>query len=583
MKSNLPALDRNPARPNAGLGFEGRILRLVKSVPERRAIESGQVDAVMDAATGNAILLPEAQRSLIEGKSRFRSLVALCSDWYWQTDEHYRFAMGESSGGERSGFDLARIIGKTLWELPFDNMSEADWQTHRTQLQWRASFHDLELRYLDRAGAVRWVSLNGEPIFDEQEQFKGYLGTARDITEREHAQAARQESNRFARAAFDALSAQICVLDPAGTVVLANKACHAFAAAAEGLAANVPEGANYLAVCDKARGNERRDGVAIAAAIRQVIAGNSSLFRHEYVCDSPAGRCWFNLTVTAFFGDGAGRVVVSRENVTEHKRVERIPGDGAARGVVSRKNVAGRNRHERLRGLEHKDAKGDPIANRLLAALPGKEYRRLLTDLEPVTLTSGEVLFEPGDPIRHVYFPNDCLVSLVVADTGHEALEIGLVGREGMVGIPLALGMDVASARALVQRTGMAMRMEAARFQKEFQHGGLLQLELYRYTHTMLAQARQTAACNRFHLVEARLARWLLTMRDRTRSEQFHITQELLGSMLGVLRGAVTNAAGALQQRKLISYRRGNISILDWKGLEAAACRCYQIIRNIHS
>jgi CRP-like cAMP-binding protein len=170
---------------------------------------------------------------------------------------------------------------------------------------------------------------------------------------------------------------------------------------------------------------------------------------------------------------------------------------------------------------------------------------------------------------------------LLTTVEGHHALEVGLVGREGMVGISLAMGTDVASVRALVQGTGTAMRMESARFHKEFQQCRPLQRELYRYTHAMLAQARQTAACNRFHPVEARLARWLLMTRDRMRSDQFRLTQQLLGNMLGVLRGAVTKAAGALQQRKLIRYSRGNISILDGQGLEAASCRCYQIIKNL--
>ena len=250
--------------------------------------------------------------------------------------------------------------------------------------------------------------------------------------------------------------------------------------------------------------------------------------------------------------------------------------------MASRKNVAEHKRQDRLLGLEHKVAKGDPIANSLLAALPRKDYQRLLPRLEPVTLTYGEVLYERGDPIRHVYFPNDCLVSLMTTADAHEVLEVGLVGREGMVGIPVALGVDVASICALVQGTGIAMRMESARFLKEFQQCEPLRRELYRYTHAMLAQARQNAACNRFHPVEARLARWLLMARDRMRTDQFRLTQVLLGSMLGVLRGAVTKAAGALQQRKLIRYRRGNISILDRQGLEAAACGCYEIIRNIH-
>jgi CRP-like cAMP-binding protein len=217
-------------------------------------------------------------------------------------------------------------------------------------------------------------------------------------------------------------------------------------------------------------------------------------------------------------------------------------------------------------------------ANSLLAALPRRDALRLLAALELVELTFGEVLYEPGDVIRHVYFPNDSLVSLLTLVDGHLALEVGLVGREGMVGIPLALGVDVSSVRALVQGSGTAMRMKSGRFRQEFSRCAPLQRALHRYTYVLMAQVTQTAACNRFHVVEARLARWLLMTRDRVRSEQFHLTQEFLSHMLGVRRVGVTEAAGALQRRKLISYSRGNIRILDQRGLEAASCRCYEIV-----
>jgi PAS domain S-box-containing protein len=585
MKSNLRAIDGNPPRPNAGPGFPARILRLVKKRgPERRAIEAGQIDAVMDPATGSALLLPEAQAALHEDQARVRSLLALSADWCWEQDEFYRFVSNSgATAGNSAPYDEG-IIGKLLWELPFDNMQQADWDTHRRLLEWRAPFRDLELRSTDRAGEVRWVGISGEPTFDEQDQFKGYRGTMRDITLRKQLEALAQKSIRFSRFAcdtLDALAFEVCVLDSAGTVIMANQPSGAFATGNGSIGASVPEGANYLEVCDKARGNERVDGVAIAAGIRQVIACDSPLFRHEYVCRSPAGRRWLNLTVTAFPGDGAARVVVSRENITERKRVERVPRDGAAFAVASRKSVTERRRQERLLGLEHKVAKGDPIANSVLAALPRKDYQGLLAGLEPVTLTYGEVLCEPGEAIRHVYFPNDCLVSLLTTVEGRQALEVGLVGREGMVGISLALGMDVASVRALVQETGTAMRMSAARFRKEFRKSLPLQGELYRYAHEKLAEARQTAACNRFHAVDARVARWLLVTRDRVGSDQFLLTQEFLADMLGVRRGGVSMAAGALQRRKLISYSRGKIRILDRKGLEAAACGCYESIDSL--
>lgn len=216
--------------------------------------------------------------------------------------------------------------------------------------------------------------------------------------------------------------------------------------------------------------------------------------------------------------------------------------------------------------------------NSLLAALPSKDYQLLLSHLEPVTLAFGEVIYLPGEPIRHVYFPTDSLVSLLTIVEGHQDLEVGMVGHEGMLGIPLALGISYSPVRAKMQRAGKALRMTAAHFLKEFKQSPLLRQEVYRYIFELMGQLKQTAACNRFHHVEARLASRLLMTRDRVRSNRFHLTQDLLGAMLGVRRVGVTKAASALRQRKLISYSRGEIVILDGDGLEAAACQCYQRI-----
>lgn len=223
------------------------------------------------------------------------------------------------------------------------------------------------------------------------------------------------------------------------------------------------------------------------------------------------------------------------------------------------------------------------VANSLLAAVPRQDYQRLLPELEPVTLTQGEVLYEPGQRVRHVYFPSDAHVSMLVVAEGGKALEVGLVGREGMVGIALALGVEHSPVRALVQGTGTALRMRAGPFLEELARCAPLQRELHRYAYAKLAQARQTAACNRFHRVDARLARWLLMTSDRVRSDHFHLTHEFLADVLGVRRVGVTNAAGDLQRRKLIGYRRGDITILDRGGLEGAACPCYAIVRNLAS
>jgi CRP-like cAMP-binding protein len=222
------------------------------------------------------------------------------------------------------------------------------------------------------------------------------------------------------------------------------------------------------------------------------------------------------------------------------------------------------------------------VANSLLAALPDKVYQSLHARLEPITLSFGEVLYHPGETIRHVYFPTDTLVSLLTQAEGHQALEVGMVGREGMLGIPLALGVNDSPVSAVVQGAGMALRMTSAHFRKEFQQSVQLQREVYHYIYELMIQMTQTAACNRFHCVEARLARWLLMTRDRVRSNQFHLTQDLLSNMLGVRRVGITKAAGDLRQRKLISYNRGEISILDGDGLEAAACQCYQIVKDMH-
>ena len=223
-----------------------------------------------------------------------------------------------------------------------------------------------------------------------------------------------------------------------------------------------------------------------------------------------------------------------------------------------------------------------PAVNKLLAALPPKDYQRVLSGLEPVMLTFGQVLYEPEDPIRHVYFPNDSLVSLLTLADGHLALEVGMVGCEGMVGTPLPLGIAVSPVRALVQGGGTAMRMTSARFLREFRLCPPLQQVLYRHVHVLMVQVTQTAACNRFHVVEKRLARWLLMTLDRVSENRFRLTQEFLSHMLGVRRVGVTKAAGALQQRKLISYSRGNITILDRAGLEAYSCGCYRAVKDTY-
>ena len=222
------------------------------------------------------------------------------------------------------------------------------------------------------------------------------------------------------------------------------------------------------------------------------------------------------------------------------------------------------------------------IPNRLLGSLPRREYQRLLPYLETVDLAYAEVLHEPRSRIRYVYFPNTCLVSLLGTVDGQRAAEVGLVGAEGIVGISAALGLPESPFLTVVQGRGMAMRMTATDLQREIVSAVELQRSLFRFTHQLMTQIAQTAACNRFHVVTQRMARWLLTTRDRVHSGEFRITQEFLARMLGVRRVGVTEAAMSLQQRKLIAYNRGNMVILDHRGLTAAACSCYKVVKDIY-
>ena len=220
-----------------------------------------------------------------------------------------------------------------------------------------------------------------------------------------------------------------------------------------------------------------------------------------------------------------------------------------------------------------------PASNRVLASIPARDYGRLRSQLEPVTLSFGQVLYQPGAEIEYVYFPLDCLISLLTAVDKRRTLEVGMVGNEGMAGMPFILGMGVSGVRALVQGGGGALRIASAPFRIEFRRNLPLQQALYRYTHALMAQISQTAACNRFHSAESRLARWLLMTRDRVSSDTFPMTHEFLAHMLGLRREGVTEAAGALKRRGLISYSRGSIEILDARRLMSASCSCYLIVK----
>ncbi len=214
--------------------------------------------------------------------------------------------------------------------------------------------------------------------------------------------------------------------------------------------------------------------------------------------------------------------------------------------------------------------------NRILATLPLTDRKRSLSACKAVELAHGEVLAEPGEQISHVYFPIESSISLLTpAIDGHTSLKVGLVGDEGMLGIHLILGVDVSPLRAAVQCAGQALRMDIASFLREFRSSHALQQELNRYLYVVLTQFAQSSACNRFHVVEERLARFLLMTHDRAHSDAFHVTHEYLACMLGVRRVGVTKAASSLQRRNLIRYSRGNVIVLDRRGLEAASCACY--------
>jgi CRP-like cAMP-binding protein len=221
-------------------------------------------------------------------------------------------------------------------------------------------------------------------------------------------------------------------------------------------------------------------------------------------------------------------------------------------------------------------ARAAQITNQLLDRLTERDRSRVLAECEQVDLVLHEPLAEPGSTIRNVYFPLDSFVSLLTPMGGKDILEVALAGNEGMYGAPVALGVDVSPLQALVQGGGSAWQMDTVAFRRELVRTPALRQCVDRYLYVLMTQLTRTAGCNRFHVVEQRVARWLLMTADRAHTPSFHITHEFLAHMLGVRRVGITKAAGALQSRKLIRYSRGNVTILDRKGLERASCACYR-------
>jgi len=221
--------------------------------------------------------------------------------------------------------------------------------------------------------------------------------------------------------------------------------------------------------------------------------------------------------------------------------------------------------------------------NHLLRGLPRAERQRIVAGCEEVQLALGDVLSEQGERMLHAYFPSDGCVSQIALLDGLSATEVGLIGNEGMVGVCLVLGVDVSPLQFIVQGAGQALRMNAASFRRVLKDSLPLQRQLNHYVYVVMAQLAQTAVCSTHHLVEARLARWLLMTQDRAQSEVLTLTHEFLAYMLGVRRGGVTRAAGSLQSRNVITYARGRIVVQDRAGLMNAACGCYQADLDIYS
>lgn len=221
--------------------------------------------------------------------------------------------------------------------------------------------------------------------------------------------------------------------------------------------------------------------------------------------------------------------------------------------------------------------------NQLIESLPRKDRLGLLEICEPIELVLSQVLGEPGRATGHVYFPVDGFVSLVRTVDGRLGLEVGMVGREGVLGAQLALGVSTSPLHALVQGAGTSRRVKAKAFRSQLEVSAPLRRSIQRYVYVLMEQMATSAACLRYHLINQRLARWLLMSHDRAHADSFYVTQEFLAYMLGVRRVSVTRAAGGLQRDGAIAYQRGRVTVLDRARLEGAACSCYRIDRKSYS
>ena len=297
--------------------FEAKILCLVRGASERRAIELGEVDAILDAETGRAILLPDAQAAMLNLKQHFRSLVNLASDGYWEQDALHRFVA--CSGIAISAEGKGGTLGRTLWELDFEQQSPSDWQTHRTQLAWRAVFRDLELCQLDSSGELRYISLSGEPVFDAEDRFTGYRGITRDITQRKNAESRTAQGADFERAVIEAMATPVCLLDAQARIQMTNSTWRQLAESQADGDPGYSDGDAYLVA--RVPGDDINDGnvVAMAAGIAQVLSGEREIYRFEHAIGAAARPRWFSVTATRLRHAGVARVMLAHEDLSEHK------------------------------------------------------------------------------------------------------------------------------------------------------------------------------------------------------------------------------------------------------------------------
>jgi CRP-like cAMP-binding protein len=244
------------------------------------------------------------------------------------------------------------------------------------------------------------------------------------------------------------------------------------------------------------------------------------------------------------------------------------------RSVKKASSLPSRERPRAVAGAPH-----TPHQNHLLDALPSADYDRLAPHLELIPMALGDVLYEPGGKLRYVYFPTTSIVSLLYVMEDGASAEIAIVGNEGILGVSLFMGGESTPSRAVVQSAGHSFRLKAELLKSEFGRFGPTMHLLLRYTQALITQMAQTAVCNRHHSVDQQLCRWLLLSLDRLQTNELSMTQELIANMLGVRREGVTDAAGKLQDARLIRYSRGRITVLDRRGVEARSCECYQVVK----